>query len=153
MTIKERLELLIKELGLNPTSLSKRLNLSQTSIQKNIEGKSLPSSKILIPLGEKLGVSIDWLLFGKGTMFLPDVDNQSLIEINEAIIKYKVSPSIDPNRKVPIHDIDFLIEVLRGQLEDKDRIIEEKEKRIGEKDKLIEEKDKRIQILESQKSK
>jgi transcriptional regulator with XRE-family HTH domain len=70
MSITQRFKTLLYKLDFNASQLADELNVAKSTVTKSINGDTLPSSKILIPLGEKLNISIDWLLFGKGEMFL-----------------------------------------------------------------------------------
>ena len=79
--MNERFSQVILFFEKNATSIAKELNVSKTAILRILSGDNLPSSKVLIPLGEKLGVSIDWLLFGEGEMLkngkTPDIIKSS----------------------------------------------------------------------------
>ena len=70
MSISQRFKTLLFNLDLNARELANELSVAQSTVSKSISGDTLPSSKMLIPLGEKLNVNVNWLLFGNGEMFL-----------------------------------------------------------------------------------
>lgn len=47
------------------------MNVSKDAYYKNRKGAHLPSLYALIALDHKLGISLDWILFNRGTMFRP----------------------------------------------------------------------------------
>ncbi len=70
MSIHQRFKELFFALNTNGAQFSKKLKVSSTSINKILQGNSLPSSKIIIPLIENYPeVNIYWLLVGEGEMF------------------------------------------------------------------------------------
>ena len=70
MSISQRFKKILYKLDKNSTELANELDVTKSTITKSIHGDTLPSSKILIPLGEKLNININWLLLGKGNMFI-----------------------------------------------------------------------------------
>lgn len=126
MTVQERLEKAMKKLGKNTNTLSKELDVTNSAISRVLRGQTLPSSKILIPLGAKLGVSVDWVLFGIGGMFLDpsDVDNIKPLKEGEKGKKQENKSSKE-------------IEYLKQKLKEKDLLIAEKTKLLDAKDKII----------------
>ncbi|WMX15302.1 helix-turn-helix domain-containing protein [Aureispira sp. CCB-E] len=123
MTVHERLEKVIRKSKKNANSLASEINVSHTAISRALRGETLPSSKILIPLGEKLGISIDWVLFGVGEMFM---DSSKVIE--EKGEKKKGTDSKNCKKE---------LEQLKKELREKDLLIAEKTKLLEAKDKII----------------
>lgn len=76
MTIHQRIKELLYKLDKSSTDLAKELDVTQSTITRTTKGDTLPSSKMLIPMGEKLNVNINWLLFGKGSMFMDGAENE-----------------------------------------------------------------------------
>jgi len=54
-----------------------RLKSNPDEINSVIDGHALPSTELLLGMQKVTGVSIDWLLTGKGTEFLPAEDIQA----------------------------------------------------------------------------
>ena len=76
-SINKRFTELMSFLTKRGSDLAKELDVTKATITRTTKGDTLPSSKLLIPLGKKLGVSIDWLLFGDGEMFRAETKTNS----------------------------------------------------------------------------
>jgi transcriptional regulator with XRE-family HTH domain len=114
MTINQRLKDVIDALGLNATELARDLNVTKSTISNVINGNSLPSSKVLMPLGEVFNVNINWLLLGQGEMFL----NGEQSKINKT--------DFGNSRNSSCEDVTILkkeIQHLNDKLKDKEEII------------------------------
>ncbi|WMX13208.1 MULTISPECIES: helix-turn-helix domain-containing protein [unclassified Aureispira] len=73
MAINQRFKQLLEELKVNANQLAKELNISQPTIAKTLSGATLPSSKLFVPLLEKYPtVNLNWLISGKGEMFVDE---------------------------------------------------------------------------------
>lgn len=116
MSVGQRFKQLLFFLDKTGSELAKDISVTETAISKTVRGASLPSSKLLIPLGEKLGVSADWLLFGVGEMYL---------------VKKEDSPKAKKNTKEglessKIQALEMEIKYLKQRLEDKEQVIKSK---------------------------
>ena len=69
MSVKQRFNQILDYFEKNATNFSKELEVSKTAITRIANGDTLPSSKVLIPLGDKFGINLNWLLLGTGDMF------------------------------------------------------------------------------------
>lgn len=88
MSVHQRFEELLRELKSNGTKLAKELDVSQTAISRILNGSTLPSSRVLIPLLEKYPrVNLTWLLVGKGSMFVNEnpVDKEYLDRLADSL--------------------------------------------------------------------
>lgn len=70
MTTNQRLKELLYTLDITATELAAKLNVTKSTISSALNGNSLPSSKVLMPLGDVFNVNINWLLLGQGEMFI-----------------------------------------------------------------------------------
>lgn len=116
MSLDQRFKKIMFTLDLNSTALAEKLNLRQSTISKTISGATTPSAKVLIPIGEKLDISLDWLLFGDGEMFRSKKDSPEEKSENGS------------NEK---------IELLEKQIELLNKLVEDKDKHIKDQDDLI----------------
>ena len=66
MSIKERLREAMDAKGLTIKALSDLSKIPYRSLQNYLRGEREPNAEALIALGTHLGISIDWLLTGKG---------------------------------------------------------------------------------------
>ncbi len=77
-----RIKSLRVEKGWSQDELGKKLNLDQGTISKMERGESEPTSKTLRMLKEIFGVTIDWIITGKGPKYpLPLETNEEIMEI------------------------------------------------------------------------
>lgn len=138
--MQERFREMLFLLKKNATSLAKDVNVSKTAILKIMNGETLPSSKVLIPLGEKLNININWLLFGVGEMFMDTL----VADAPNALGDLRTGDN-QKTGEVPsnIKECQKEIKQLKQQLKDKDSLIEEKNKQI------IEAKDEIIKLLKT----
>ncbi|WP_052595716.1 helix-turn-helix domain-containing protein [Aureispira sp. CCB-QB1] len=125
--MKERFEQIVTSCSKNVTTFAKDLDVSHTAVSRVLQGETLPSSKILIPLGEKFGISVDWLLFGIGEM---------MIDPSKKIVK-PVDNSSHREDSNELKELQTQIKHLEQRLKDKDSLIEEKDKQIESKDEII----------------
>lgn len=70
--VGERLKQLRKQLELSTGQMAARLGITTVGYYRNESDTSLPSVISLHRLHKDFGVSMDWLLFAEGPMFLKD---------------------------------------------------------------------------------
>ncbi len=94
MTVNQRIEELIKYLGLNPNSFSKSIGLSGNStISRIIKGQTMPSYETLSLIYKKYDwIDIRWLMTGEGEMVRSDMDKKDeSIDVLKEKIEYQES--------------------------------------------------------------
>lgn len=134
-SINDRLELLIRELGLNDNSFSRSIGLGASTSINNITGgrKSKPSYQLLEKILTKYKtIDANWLMKGIGTMF-----------VNNDINRYKIETF---EQKVEENSLNY--ETCRF-CKHKQEIIDLQEKRISSLEKLIISKEETINILKN----
>lgn len=99
--------------GISPTALLKELNISTSKLTAWKKG-SMPNSEFLIPISERLNVSIDYLLTGKekSNIQSKNISNTTLTEAENELLNYF--------RKLPVQEKGRLIgraEILAEQAE------------------------------------
>jgi transcriptional regulator with XRE-family HTH domain len=67
--IGERLKLLRKQLNHSPQEMASQLRLNDNSYYKNENSQTYPGINTLYWLSQVYDISMDWLLFGKGSMY------------------------------------------------------------------------------------
>ena len=72
--ISNRLNEIRKELGYSQQKLSEKALISRSYIAR-VEQGLVPSSEFIIKLSNALNISVDWLLTGRGNMYLVDTDH------------------------------------------------------------------------------
>lgn len=105
MALHHRFKELIQESDTNVSRLAKELGLVQSSLSRIVSGDSYPSYRTLNSLRET-GVSLNWLIWGEGSMMRADTE--------KTIINY----------------LEQQIKLLESQIKDKERLLKEKERLI-----------------------
>jgi len=84
----DQIKLVLKALNLTQTGLADKLCLSQSVISEFASGSREPSKEFLLGL-PKMGISLDWFLFGLGDMYL-----------TKQMAKYEFTPRIRQLRNI-----------------------------------------------------
>ena len=83
MDISERIKMLIDAKDMSANSFAKTIGVSQRTLSYYINGRTPSLDFILVVLNSISDISAEWLLRGKGSMFLSD--NQS---VDESIVDH-----------------------------------------------------------------
>jgi transcriptional regulator with XRE-family HTH domain len=141
--IGQRLKVLIFSLGMNVRSFCKAIDVSETTVRNYFNRGSSPSAEFLTKLNNTYGVvNLGWLLTGNGSIFLPDdiTPNQSTNitnKKNKGPVQNNTGEHASITNNVKLDDCQRdleasrkevagyqrEIELLKGQLEDKNEII------------------------------
>ena len=70
LSLHERIDALIKALGMKKTEFAKRLNLSQPFVSELCSGRSCPSDRTISDICREFDVNETWLRTGEGEMFI-----------------------------------------------------------------------------------
>ncbi|EBU1221932.1 TPA: helix-turn-helix domain-containing protein [Salmonella enterica subsp. enterica serovar Java] len=85
MSISERLKQVLEAQNLTITDAATKCGIPYRSLQNYLRGEREPKAEALVVIGTQLGISLDWLLTGRGVMHvspnLPDNIESSLIEM------------------------------------------------------------------------
>lgn len=90
----ERIENLIKQLGITKTKFAEKLSVSQPYISKIIISGYVPSDRLIEDICEKFNVSEKWLRTGEGEMFIRKTRSETIADfmvdmLNEEEPSYK----------------------------------------------------------------
>ena len=95
----KRLKELRKALNIQQGEFAKSIGILQQQLSKYERGENKPSCDFLIKLIEKTNVNINWLLIGKGNMFVENAEK----EIPDAVeIIYYENPTLIETIKNPV---------------------------------------------------
>ena len=86
--IKRRLQLVVEQCFNNkPRKLAKEINVSINTINNylNSNKKNVVGVKTLLGLHEKVGININWLLTGKGEMYLSEQERKEDFNIDDIL--------------------------------------------------------------------
>lgn len=92
--LSTRITKVVDESGLTQTEFGKRLNLSQTTVSKLMNGTQNPSERTLIDIANKFDVEEEWLRTGEGPMRMERTREEELQAFFANVLKDNV-----PNRK------------------------------------------------------
>lgn len=92
--LSTRITKVVEESGLTQTEFGKRLNLSQTTVSKLMNGTQNPSERTLIDIANKFDVEEEWLRTGEGPMRMERTREEELQAFFTNVLKDNV-----PNRK------------------------------------------------------
>lgn len=77
-TINERIALLIKDLGMSRSSFADRIRVSRPFVSELCSGAKQPSDRTISDICREFGVSLAWLQFGDGEMYVQRSANEEL---------------------------------------------------------------------------
>lgn len=126
MSIKERLRQVIDAKGMTIKELSELSAIPYRSLQNYLRGEREPNADALITLKTHLGISIDWLLTGNGSMILNEESEEAAQASNSSFSNSDLTLLELLNQLDP----DVRRDLMRGA-EEKQRMIE-MEKKIEE---------------------
>ncbi len=75
--VSQRLRQLRKHFGYTQTQMADKLGMVKDAYGRNERCITLISTDSLQPIHDVLGVSVEWLLFGRGPMFWKDIDKKA----------------------------------------------------------------------------
>lgn len=143
--IQERILLLMKSLGLNPTQFADEIGVQRSSISHIISGRNNPSLDIVTKILNKFpDIDSNWLVIGKGSLVGKNEINSHENRNNEisrpsetlfddlsdslfSDIQKDNSPKIDNNN---IYELQRKIEILEGKSKVKENQSESNDKQI-----------------------
>ena len=90
----ERIENLIKQLGITKTKFAEKLSVSQPYISKIIISGYVPSDRLIEDICEKFNANEKWLRTGEGEMFIRKTRSETIADfmvdmLNEEEPSYK----------------------------------------------------------------
>ena len=85
--MNERIEICIKDSGLNKTAFAKKLGVTQPFISKLCSGVSQPSDRTISDICREFRINETWLRTGEGEMHLPVNRDQAITDLMADILK------------------------------------------------------------------
>lgn len=76
----QRLRALRKQLNYSPGEMAARMGIQITGYYKNESGENVPAFPALYKLQKEFGISMDWLLFNSGPMYLQEKQTERALE-------------------------------------------------------------------------
>jgi transcriptional regulator with XRE-family HTH domain len=135
--------LISQEIVTSQEDLAQKMGYNASSFSQIVTGRKPLSKKFAKNLGSFCNMINTDYLFGKGSM-LTNGNTNTNTGNGQQIIANNIKGSISADNRQYYSDSP---DVLRAQIDDKDRLLQEKEARIKEKDAQIKEKDAQINKL------
>ena len=85
--MNERIEICIKDSGLNKTAFAKKLGVTQPFISKLCSGVSQPSDRTISDICREFRINETWLRTGEGEMHLPVNRDQASTDLRADILE------------------------------------------------------------------
>lgn len=95
MSISNRLREVMEYKGLNIKAFAELLNVPYRTLQNYLLNDREPSAEVLIKVGDKLNVDLNWLMRGEGDMFRSSKNRNELSEKEKQLISYYRKMSSD----------------------------------------------------------
>jgi SOS-response transcriptional repressor LexA len=92
--VKERIREVRKYLNLSQEELANATDSKRTTVAGYESGVSLPHAEFLMVLNKKFDVNSNWVLTGKGEMFIPQKEKSPVVAELERLIEETVKPDI-----------------------------------------------------------
>ncbi len=89
-SLKDRLKFLRKKLGISQKEMAKDLEVPFTLISKYECGKIKPGADMLSKIALKYKVNLNWLLIGKGEIFIEFIEIHNKHNSSEEILDYNL---------------------------------------------------------------
>ena len=91
----ERINELMRKEGLSELQFAKRIGVPQSSVNGYLSGKNTPPTKFLTSvITEFSDISTEWLMRGKGTMYISDIptdsDTDEVLDLKAEITRLRV---------------------------------------------------------------
>lgn len=91
MEIKDRISLIIKEAGLKKSEFANKIDTNPSYLSTILNGTFQPGEKMIKKINEVFNVNSDWLLTGKGNMYLDVTRENEVARFMERVLKNKES--------------------------------------------------------------
>ncbi|MVN77716.1 helix-turn-helix domain-containing protein [Hymenobacter sp. HMF4947] len=151
-TINQRLNFLLKELGMKAGSFARALELSETTVRNYIDRTAKPSSEVLEKISNTFRqVNLVWLITGREEPFISD-DEGSVTQTNISgdrnnVASGKNGKAIQKNDG--LSDCEKERDILKAQLDKTQQQVEHLQAQLATKDALIASKEETIDLLKA----
>lgn len=88
--IDENLRKIRSKLGLSVAKFADKLKMSANTLTNYEQNRREPSATLFVQLNKELNVNLNWLVTGKGEMFLSDSENSASQDeqLKEWVVQY-----------------------------------------------------------------
>lgn len=102
MNTSERLKRVMEARGFNLKTFAEQADIPYRTLQNYILSGREPSAEALMKLHTRLGINLNWLVSGNGEMFVDNVKEVNLTELEKALLSSYQSCDVSTQRKINI---------------------------------------------------
>lgn len=92
-------------LGISSGDMARRIGTYPATYYKYENARSFPHFTILSRLGDKLGISLDWLILDKGPMFYEEKENKTAA----AVLPAEIQELVEQMEQIPVLKYEILL--------------------------------------------
>lgn len=123
--MKDRIKKIRRDLGLTQQELANRIGIKRGAIANYEIGRNTPTDSVVSLICREFGISEEWLRYGTGEMFAPDVDDElealvkryDLSNADKVLIERYMSLKADSRETI----INFITDAAASLKEEKER--------------------------------
>lgn len=102
MNTNERLKHIMEAKGFNLKTFAEQADIPYRTLQNYILSGREPSAEALMKLHTRLGINLNWLVSSNGEMFVDNVKEVNLTELEKALLSSYQSCDVSTQRKINI---------------------------------------------------
>jgi transcriptional regulator with XRE-family HTH domain len=114
--------------------MGKMIGIGEMTYAKNERGLHLPSSTSLILLHRRLGISIEWLLFGHGPMYWKDIREEKKTNRELESFNKELNEMISLMKRIPLLHHSIMTQFEKFKIDNKELIREHMEEEYPEEE-------------------
>jgi len=127
-TFSKRVTALRQSLHLSRRKMAVFFRATEVTYRRYEQGFILPSFMSLVAAGEELGISLDWLVYGRGEMYYRDIAERVAKQVVHEAASPEVLNLMDHIKRVPLVRNELLSHFYKIKTEHEEVIAREMEK-------------------------
>jgi transcriptional regulator with XRE-family HTH domain len=130
--VSTRLIELRQSLHYSTRKMGEYFNVSETTYHRYEQGKMLPGFPGLYSAAEKLGISLDWLVCSKGSVYYKDIEKKDQVEVKKETLQdflpgasqEEIKDLLEHMNRIPLLRHEVLVYFYKFKAEHKDIVNE-----------------------------
>jgi transcriptional regulator with XRE-family HTH domain len=107
--IAQKLLKIRETLGLSASAISGNIKVHRITYYKYETGRAFPHFSVLSRLGKSLGISLDWLILDRGTMFYKEKDSEKAAANSLSALPQDIRELVEYMERIPILKYETLL--------------------------------------------
>jgi transcriptional regulator with XRE-family HTH domain len=133
-SISSRLRQIRQQLGCGQYRMAQMIGIGEMTYGKNERGLHLPTTRHLMALHHRLGISIEWFLFGHGPMYWEEIRDKKDDHLDDSFAR-EVNEMISLMERIPLLHHSIMMHYQQFKIDNKTLIREHLEEEKKEPDK------------------